>query len=110
MTLDPSGTAGHVSDHISSDHIVDDRPVDLIHVVVYCVPSDDDNLDLNEGDRAHDVVLREPENEEGDRPVVESWVSFPNGEEACVQALDLSESHDAPIWDDIIRLSPESRK
>ncbi|PCR89667.1 hypothetical protein [Natrinema ejinorense] len=102
MTLDTAGVTGRVLDHIFSDHIVDEQVADRIHVIVYRIPEDDEML--VEGGSAHDVVLREAEDEDGHRKVVESWGSFGSAEKACVHALDLAETHDVVVWDDIVEL------
>lgn len=92
MTLEETGVAGRVSNHIESDYVVEGRPRDRVHVQVYSVPE------------GYDVVLRGAETEDGNREVVGSWRSFDSADEACVQALDIAETHDAPIWADIVEL------
>lgn len=102
MTLEPSGVAGSVSDYITSDRIVDKRVTDRPHVCVYRIPKDDEGL-IEDGS-AHDVVIRAPEDEQGNREVVESLGSFPKVDEACVRAAELSKARDALLWDDIVEL------
>lgn len=102
MTLEPSGVAGSVSDHVSSDRIVNERVTDQPHVCVYRIPEDDEGL--IESGEAHDVVLRGVEDDEGNREVLESLGSFPRVDEACVRAEELAEARDARLWDDIVVL------
>lgn len=98
MSLERSGTAGRVSDHAGSDRIVDGRPTDRLHVVVYNMPPGD----TSHVDDAHDVVVRASEDDE-EREVEESWGHFEQAE-AARRAVEIADRVDAVVWDDIIVL------
>ena len=101
--MEETGLAGRVSDHIESDRIVDERPTVRCHVVVYRLPGDDKSV--SDGpEEAHDVVVREPLDDEGYRQVRESWGFFPSSREAAEKAVELATENDCIVWDDIIVL------
>ena len=103
MTLEESGTAGRMSDHVSSDRIVSGRPVDQLHVIVYRLPGDDHHV-FEEPHEAHDVALREAEGD-GIRRTQESWGFFASADEAAERAVELADEHDCVVWNDIIVLT-----
>ena len=107
MTLEDSGTAGRVSDHVSSDRIVSGRPVDQLHIVVYRLPCDDVNV-IEEPNEAHDVALREAEDDDGIRRTQESWGFFPDAQSAAKKAVELADEHKCIVWDDIVVLTDPS--
>lgn len=101
--MEEVGTSGRVSDHVTSDRIVADRPVNQLHIVVYRLPDDDENV-FESPHEAHDVTLREAEDDEGIRRARESLGFFASAEEAAERAVRLADENDCIVWDSIIVL------
>ncbi|AFZ74632.1 hypothetical protein [Natronobacterium gregoryi] len=103
--LERNGVSGQVSDHAESDYITDERVVDYQHIQVYRLPGDDTHVRHRDPDaKAHDVVIREAEDDDGNRKIIESHGFFNSEAEAAQHAVELASERSCVVWDEIFRL------